>query len=541
MGFTIPKITISADYGDDSSFGDVSVISVGYGCHQAWVYACMFGASLFPTAGVRLNLSNSFVTISLMYVVSIVVFSLFLVVLGFYDRKVIDYVVKKRFLALGAGLMSAGTALWIVLGWAGLTCVASDVVCGVLTGLGSGALVLGWGTLFARCDTFSIYLNSAIALVLAILLYAFVLHHIPEVARALLVSGLPIAGFVVLYTKTPVPYYERGDLPDFNPLPINRTKFLVAFGIPVALFGLALGALRQTSVQMVIPAATIDMQFLCLASAACAALVVTLACLLFSRGETSWSRQFRIIVPVIVLAMLSLPNVSSGLNTLSMFFLVVGYMSFEMLLWTFYGELSQRFNLSPVFVFGIGRGTAAIFSLGSSLIPLTQGISLNEYSFDLATLTLVIMSIIMLAYCLLPTESDISKLVTTCPLMHAVDSGEYVNEAAVQILENAKKKAEEQAARQTEEAANNSTQQGPGQSGGRRWFKENCEAIANRYLLSRRETEVLFLLAKGYNSAYIQEKLYISEGTAKTHIRHIYRKLDIHTQQELMRMVENGE
>ena len=74
MGFTIPKITISADYGDDSSFGDVSVISVGYGCHQAWVYACMFGASLFPTAGVRLNLSNSLATISLMYVVSIVVF-----------------------------------------------------------------------------------------------------------------------------------------------------------------------------------------------------------------------------------------------------------------------------------------------------------------------------------------------------------------------------------------------------------------------------------------------------------------------------------
>lgn len=76
---------------------------------------------------------------------------------------------------------------------------------------------------------------------------------------------------------------------------------------------------------------------------------------------------------------------------------------------------------------------------------------------------------------------------------------------------------------------------------GRRWFKENCEAVSQRYMLSRRETEVLFYLAKGHNSAYIQEKLFISEGTAKTHIRHIYRKLDIHNQQELMRMVEKGE
>ena len=75
----------------------------------------------------------------------------------------------------------------------------------------------------------------------------------------------------------------------------------------------------------------------------------------------------------------------------------------------------------------------------------------------------------------------------------------------------------------------------------KRWFKENCEVIANRYLLSRRETDVLFLLAKGYNSAAIQEKLYIAEGTAKTHIRHIYRKLDVHTQQELMRMVEGAD
>ena len=72
-------------------------------------------------------------------------------------------------------------------------------------------------------------------------------------------------------------------------------------------------------------------------------------------------------------------------------------------------------------------------------------------------------------------------------------------------------------------------------------FRAKCETVANTYLLSARETEVMFFLAKGHNAAYIQEKLYISEGTAKTHIRHIYRKLDIHTQQELMRMVESAE
>ncbi|MEG0461864.1 hypothetical protein [Gordonibacter sp.] len=33
----------------------------------------------------------------------------------------------------------------------------------------------------------------------------------------------------------------------------------------------------------------------------------------------------------------------------------------------------------------------------------------------------------------------------------------------------------------------------------------------------------------------------MSEGTAKTHIHHIYRKLDIHTQQELINMIDEEE
>ncbi|MDR1184345.1 MAG: helix-turn-helix transcriptional regulator [Coriobacteriales bacterium] len=68
-----------------------------------------------------------------------------------------------------------------------------------------------------------------------------------------------------------------------------------------------------------------------------------------------------------------------------------------------------------------------------------------------------------------------------------------------------------------------------------------CRRADARALLSRRETEVLFLLAKGRNAAYIQERLYISEGTARTHMRHIYKKLNIHTQQELIDMIDSIE
>lgn len=66
-----------------------------------------------------------------------------------------------------------------------------------------------------------------------------------------------------------------------------------------------------------------------------------------------------------------------------------------------------------------------------------------------------------------------------------------------------------------------------------------CDEIVSTYLLSEREREVLVLLAKGHNAAFIQDKLCISRSTAKTHINHIYKKLDIHTHQELLTMVED--
>ena len=64
-----------------------------------------------------------------------------------------------------------------------------------------------------------------------------------------------------------------------------------------------------------------------------------------------------------------------------------------------------------------------------------------------------------------------------------------------------------------------------------------CGATTRRFTSRRSNT----LLAKGRNAAYIQKQLYISEGTARTHMRHIYKKLDIHTQQELMDLVEGSE
>ncbi len=72
---------------------------------------------------------------------------------------------------------------------------------------------------------------------------------------------------------------------------------------------------------------------------------------------------------------------------------------------------------------------------------------------------------------------------------------------------------------------------------GGRW-KAACEDTAAEHSLTPREAEVLFLLSKGRNAAYIEEELVVSPHTVKSHMLNIYRKLGVHSQQELISCVE---
>lgn len=64
-------------------------------------------------------------------------------------------------------------------------------------------------------------------------------------------------------------------------------------------------------------------------------------------------------------------------------------------------------------------------------------------------------------------------------------------------------------------------------------------AMAEHYCLSARESEVLSLLIQGRNAQRISSLMTISPSTAKTHIYNIYRKLGVHSLQEVIDLFEN--
>ena len=65
-----------------------------------------------------------------------------------------------------------------------------------------------------------------------------------------------------------------------------------------------------------------------------------------------------------------------------------------------------------------------------------------------------------------------------------------------------------------------------------------CVGVVERYSLSRREADVLELLARGRDVPYIAEELVISKNTVRSHIKSIFAKTGVHSRQELIDLVE---
>lgn len=65
------------------------------------------------------------------------------------------------------------------------------------------------------------------------------------------------------------------------------------------------------------------------------------------------------------------------------------------------------------------------------------------------------------------------------------------------------------------------------------------DELSIRCGLTPREREVLALLARGKNQPSIMKELSISKGTAHAHTAHIYQKMGVHGQQELIELVES--
>ena len=78
----------------------------------------------------------------------------------------------------------------------------------------------------------------------------------------------------------------------------------------------------------------------------------------------------------------------------------------------------------------------------------------------------------------------------------------------------------------------------PASDAGAATLADVCARIAREAELTPRETEVFLLLARGRNAGFIMSELHIKRNTVKAHTAHVYAKIGVHSQQELLTLVQ---
>lgn len=70
------------------------------------------------------------------------------------------------------------------------------------------------------------------------------------------------------------------------------------------------------------------------------------------------------------------------------------------------------------------------------------------------------------------------------------------------------------------------------------WLFARCRPIAQAHGLTPKETEVAISAYRGFTLQKTADSLGISKNTADTHLRHVYKKLGIHSKQELIDLID---
>ena len=342
------------------------------------------------------------------------------------------------------------------------------------------ALAKRIGPLFGKR---SLYAVSGVALTVSTLCM-FASIWIPRSADALAVPAVLLGGFgialvILLWSEL------YGCLNPFRVALYYSASMIVAALLIYLCRGLLLPWLG--AVVLVLPVVSL---------AACAAGFRSLP-----SGELPRAKPSKFSFPWKIVLLMAIYAFAYGLKESSMYQSTFGphsasYTAFSILIMLIMANLCYRYGMSAVWLFGIERGVRALFTLfGRQTEQLLGAPSFGLAGSDAVVSGLVVI-LVVAATMILFSEKELSS---RWGVSFLGEDGAAGDRAIVKKQELANR----------------------------------CQELARSYGLSPREEEVLLLLAQRKTVGSIERELFIANGTAKTHIRHIYRKLDIHSRDEL--------
>lgn len=375
------------------------------------------------------------------------------------------------------------------------------LIAGIGTGCGPALLVVLWGCLFARIEA-SITETVIPASFVATLLCSLIVPSLPVGLAAVIVALLPIAsGLLLALSRAGL---ERGQIAAEDTAPLGQLS-----ANPLAVARMALAIFVLYSLGCIVPAesptklpAAVDTYAASLGTLFAIALSVGVT--LFSRHVDINSLYRWITIPFVAGAVLA-PLSNTTATFLSHVLTNAVFSGVEITAMLYFIRLSQRTGRSATYYVGLGAGATyggvlAGYLIGGALQQSAQSFDQSAYG------CLLLLGIFVLTTLLIPRRDATME-----------EQGRPAN-------------LPETSASQGTVAVSYAAEVDA--------LIAHREAVAASHGLSARETEIFLLLAQGRSRPYIRDTLFLSKNTVATHIRHIYEKLGIHSQQELIDLVE---
>lgn len=453
----------------------IPIAFLGLGAYRAWIEIAFVGSFVsFPAADVAGHDAFDLVMIATMLLCAVLAKRT-----GPYFSRTPLYAGSGIALVASTCCMFASIA---VPAWASSLAVAAVA----LGGAGIAVVILLWSELYGCLNPFRVALYySASMIVAALVIY---------VCRGLSVEWLGIATAVLPVASLASVAAGFRALPSDELPAAHPTKFSFPWKIVLlmAVYAFAYGLKESSMYQSTFGPHS---AFGTLAVAA-----VVFFGVIARGGKFDFAVIYRIALPLMVAAFLILPNVGVLTQAASDFCTSASYTAFSILVMLVMANLCYRYGMSAVWLFGIERAVRALFTvLGRQVESLLGSPEFGLAGADAVVSGLVVVGVVA-ATMILFSERELSSRWGVAFL-----GGEGA------VADTAVVKRQELASR--------------------------CSDLAKRHGLSPREEEVLLLLAQHKTIGSIERELFIANGTAKTHIRHIYRKLDVHSRDELIDML----
>lgn len=530
---------------------------VGFGFYYAWIWVSYNSNVLvFPSAASDLPPD----TISLTYLVSTLALGVALVLLSLVRPLTRRLVGSNLLLIAVAVVVGAATVGTYASSSLGADANLYLIVSAALTGAGTSVIVLRFGVVYSKAPAREAAMYTAASFVFAAMIY-FMAVGLPDPVGMVFTALLPVLAVVSTLTNPEWSDEGEGGRPE-GPVPLRR--FFVRLLVAVAVFSVVVGVSRGFSVpHSSISSLNADGALIIFSTAVVAGVLFVVVGLL--RRQFDVSRLYYPIIIAVAAGILVTPLL--GGTGFGSQFITVAYNCFVLVIWCLLAYVAYSSRLSPILVFGLGRGASALGTTFGWLAGLEIGRSQGDGSLSLEVISVAIVFALLVVSMLvlndrligdaLRPEERIRGDAAEVPAQGAGSAGEAAF-ADRRGAEDRRSAADGEGAWDGGTGRSGASEMGEvGEMGGagasladgspggaaageRRSgpYRMRCDAVAEHYGLSPRERDVFDLLVRGRSIDYIAQNLTISFNTAKSHIRHIYVKTDVHSRQELIDLID---